>query len=76
MPPAPTPTGPATLEELTSITEQITSGQVEVNRLAGERKRLIRALDAQGVDYRAMAAAMGVTVATVYRIVPKARPTA
>lgn len=70
--PAPAPR-PATLESLSEITREISAGQTEVNRLSEDRKRIIRDLDAAGTDYKDMAAAMGVTVATVYRIVPKAR---
>jgi DNA-directed RNA polymerase specialized sigma24 family protein len=73
MPPTVPAPRPATLESLTEITREISSGQAEVNRLSEDRKRIIRDLDGQGVDYKAMAGAMGVTVATVYRIVPKAR---
>lgn len=71
-PPVPAPR-PATLHSLAEITREISSGQEQVNRLSEERKRIIRDLDRQGTDYKDMAAAMGVTVATVYRIVPKAR---
>lgn len=64
---------PATLEDLERLTTEINEAQSEVNRLSEERKRVIRDLDAQGVDYKVMADRMRVTVATVYRIVPKGR---
>lgn len=74
MPPmtaAPAPASPApSLDELARLTTAITEAQQEVNDLSGRRLAMIRALHAAGTDYKDMAAAMGVTVQTVYRIAP------
>ena len=71
MPPPPAPATPApSLDELARLTTAITTAQQEVNDLSGRRLAMIRALYASGTDYKDMAAAMGVTVQTVYRIAP------
>lgn len=62
----------AGLRELAQVTASIARAQSKVNALAEKRKALIYRLDAEQVSRRDMAAAMGVTVQTVYRIAPAA----